>query len=254
MRSMLVVARYTLLEAWRSGLPWIALAALLAALGLAMFLAQVALAETARLQAALAAALLRAAAALLVATHVVASTAREINDKGLEFTLAHPISRHAFYLGRLGGYGLAGLGLAVAFSLPMLAWADPAATAAWGVSLALEMLLVASAALFFAMSLSHPAAAIAASAGLYLLARSIGAIHAIAAGPQSEGSALAAVARWSVDAVALLLPRLDLATQSAWLLYGTPGGAEFGRVVAVLLVYTALLAAAGMFDLSRRNL
>jgi ABC-type transport system involved in multi-copper enzyme maturation permease subunit len=254
MRSALVVARYTLLEAWRSGLPWMALATLLAALGLAMFLGQVALAETARVQAATAAALLRAAAALLIAAHVVAAIAREINDKGLEFTLAQPLSRPAFYLGKLAGYGIAGLGLAIAFSLPMLAWSGTAAVAAWALSLGLELLLVAAAALFFVMALAQPAAALTASVGLYLLARTMGAIQAIASGPQSEGSALAAAARWAVDGVSLLLPRLDLATQSAWLVYGAPGGAELARVIGVLLVYTVLLAAAGLFDLSRRNL
>jgi hypothetical protein len=254
MRSVLVVARYTLLEAWRSGLPWMALATLLAALGLALFLSQVALAESARVQAAIAAALLRAAAVLLVAVHVVASVAREVNDKGLEFTLAFPLSRPAYYLGKLAGYGLAGLGLAIAFSLPMLAWSGTAAVAAWGLSLALENLLIAAAALFFAMALAQPAGAIAASAGLYLLARTMGAIQAIASSPQSEGSALAAAARWAVDGVALLLPRLDLATQSAWLLYGTPGAAELVQVTGVLVAYTALLATAGLFDLVRRNL
>lgn len=254
MHSALVIARYTWLEAWRSGLPWLALAALLAALALAMFLAQVALAETARVQASIAAALLRSAAALLIAAHVVASIAREVNDKVLEFTLAHPLSRPAFYLGKLAGYGGAALGLALAFSLPMLAWSGAGAVAAWGLSLALELLLVAAAAQFFAMALVQPAAAIAASAGLYLLARTMGAIQAIASGPQSEGSALAAAGRWAVDGVALLLPRLDLATQSAWLLYGMPGGAELGRVLGILLVYVALLAAAGLFDFSRRNL
>ena len=254
MRSALVVARYTLLEAWRSGLPWMALAALLASLGLAMFLGQVALAETVRVQAATAAALLRAAAALLITAHVVASVAREVNDKGLEFTLAFPLSRPAFYLGRLAGYGLAGLGLALAFSLPMLAWSGPAAVAAWGLSLALEILLIAAVALFFAMALAQPAGAIAASVGLYLLGRTMSAIQAIASGPQTEGSALAAAARWTVDGVSLLLPRLDMATQSAWLLYGAPGGAELAGVLGVLLAYTTLLTAAGLFDLSRRNL
>jgi ABC-type transport system involved in multi-copper enzyme maturation permease subunit len=254
MHSALVIARYTGLEAWRSGLPWIALGILLAALGLSLFLSQVALAESVRVQAAIAAALLRAAAALLVAAHVVTAIAREINDKGLEFMLAQPLSRPAYYLGKLAGYGAAGFALAIVFSLPMLAWSGPAAVAAWGLSLALELLLVAAAALFFAMALAQPAAALAASAGLYLLARTMGAIQAIASGPQSEGSAFAAAAQWAVDGVSLVLPRLDLATQSAWLLYGAPGGAEMGRVLGALMVYTALLAVAGLFDLSRRNL
>jgi hypothetical protein len=57
-----------------------------------------------------------------------------------------------------------------------------------------------------------------------------------------------------VDAIALLLPRLDLATRSEWLLYGAPNAAELAVASGALVLYTALLAAAGMFDFQRRNL
>lgn len=254
MHAALIVARFTLLESRRSGLPWVALAALAAALGLAAFLSQVALIEGAQLQASVAAALLRAAAAFLVATHVVSAIGREVSDKGLEFTLAFPISRTAYFLGKLAGFGLAGLLLATAFAAPMLLWSSASGVGAWWLSLGFEALLVAAAALFFAMALAQPAAALSATAGLYLLGRSIGAIQAIATGPHAQDSALAGATRWAIDGVALLLPRLDLATRSDWLLYGAPGGAELARVMATLLVYTLLLAAAGLFDLGRRNL
>ncbi|MDW8467843.1 MAG: hypothetical protein RML56_01325 [Burkholderiales bacterium] len=86
----------TLLEARRSGLPWLVVAALGAALALAAFVSQVALAEGRATQAAVAAALLRAAAVFLVAAHTVASVAREANDKVLDFVLAFPLSRPAW--------------------------------------------------------------------------------------------------------------------------------------------------------------
>jgi ABC-type transport system involved in multi-copper enzyme maturation permease subunit len=254
MHAALIVARFTLLESRRSGLPWLALAALAAALGLAAFLSQVALTEGARLQAAAAAALLRAAAAFLVAAHVVSAVGRDASDKGLEFTLAFPVSRTAYYLGKLAGFGLAGLVLATAFAAPMLLWSGAAGVGAWWLSLALEVLLVAAAALFFAMALAQPAAALAATAGLYLLGRAIGAIQAIAAGPHAQDSALAGATRWVIDGVALLLPRLDLATRSDWLVYGAPGGDELARVLGALLLYAVLLCLAGLFDLGRRNL
>jgi hypothetical protein len=254
MHPSLIVARYTLLEARRSGLPWLALAALAAAVGLGLFLSQVALTESAKLQAAVAAALLRAAAAFLVAAHVVSSITREANDKGLEFALAFPLSRPAYYLGKLAGFGVAGLALATLFAAPMLLWSDAPGVAAWWLSLAIETLLVAAAALFFAMALAQPAAAMSATAGLYLLGRSIGAMQAIAIGPHAQDSALGGAARWLVDGVALLLPRLDQATQSGWLLYGAPDGADFARALGVMLVYAILLAVAGLFDLGRRNL
>lgn len=254
MHRALVVARFTLLEARRSGLPWLAAGALAAALALAAFVSQVALTEGAALQAAVAAALLRVAAAFLVAAHVVAAIAREANDKVLDFVLASALARPAWYAGRLAGFAAAGALLACAFAAPLVAWSAASAVLAWGVSLALECALVASAALFFASALAQPAAAMSATAGLYLLARSIGAIQAIASGPHAEGGFAAQAARLAVDGVALLLPRLDAATRTAWLLYEPPAARELAPALAALAVYSLLLAAAGLFDVSRRNL
>jgi len=58
MPPALLIARAALLEARRTGLPWLALGLLAAALGLAAFLSQVALTEGRELQAAVVAALL----------------------------------------------------------------------------------------------------------------------------------------------------------------------------------------------------
>jgi ABC-type transport system involved in multi-copper enzyme maturation permease subunit len=248
------VARYVLVEAWRSGLPWLAAACLLAALGLSGFLSQVAITEGAALQAAASAALLRGCAVFLIAAHVVASVVREANDKGLELALALPISRAAWYLGKLVGFAGVGAVLAALFALALLAWAVPADLAAWCLALAVEAALVAAAALFFACALGQTVTAIAATAGLYLLARAISAVQAIASGPLSGESLADRVAHWLVDALALLLPRLDLVARGDWLLYGAPPAGELAPVLAGLGLYILLLAAAGLFDISRRNL
>ncbi|MEO8143992.1 MAG: ABC transporter permease subunit [Betaproteobacteria bacterium] len=250
----ITVARYTLVEALRSGLPWLAAACLVAVLGLSGFLSQVAITEAAALQAATSAALLRACAMFLIAAHVVASAAREANDKGLELALALPISRPAYYLGKLLGFACVGALLAALFALPLLLWAKPVDVTAWWISLAAESALIAAAALFFASALAQTVAAIAAVAGLYLLGRSISAIQAIAGGPLAEDSFAGHAAGWLVDALALLLPRLDAATRGDWLLYGAPAAAELTQLLLGLGLYFVLLAAAGLFDFSRRNL
>ncbi|MBI1943642.1 MAG: ABC transporter permease subunit [Betaproteobacteria bacterium] len=253
-RPALVVARYAVIEALRSGLPWLAGACLLAALGLAGFLSRVAITEGAALQAATSAALLRACAVFLIAAHVVASVAREANDKGLELALALPISRPAYYLGKLLGFACCAALLATLFALPLLFWARPADLAAWWISLAAEAAMVAAAALFFASALSQTVAAIAAAAGLYLLARAMPAIQAIAGGPLADDTLAGGAARWVVDALALLLPRLDAVARSDWLLYGAPAADELALALAGLALYGVLLAAAGLFDFARRNL
>jgi len=253
-RPAATVARFALVEALRSGLPWLAAAALLATVGLAVFLAQVAIIEARAVQASVAATLLRACAVFLVAAHVATSVAREASDRVLELALALPVPRSAYFLGKLGGFAAIGVLMALLYALPLLLWASPLEVAAWGVSLAAECALVAALALFFASAIAQGVAAIACTAALYLLARAIGAIQAIASGPAAPEAAAGHAARWAVDAVALLLPRLDAVTRSDWLLYGTPGGAEFARALGGLAIYFVLLAAAGLFDFSRRNL
>ena len=248
-----ILARLVLLDARRGGLPWLALAGLALALLLAGFLSQVALTETRSLQLAVLAALLRAVAVFLVAVQVSASMVREMNDKGLELMLSLPLRRSSQYLGRLAGFALLAAALAIVFAAPLLIWASPGAVALWAVSLALEGTLVAAAALFFALTLAQPVAAIATTAGLYLLARSMAAIQAIAAGALVEPSLANQAARLSVDGVALLLPRLDAVTRSEWLIYGLPDAGAFLAALGGLALYIALLAAAGLFDFYRRS-
>lgn len=247
------LARTILLEARRGALPWVALGALAAALALAAFLSQLALTESRALQSSIVAALLRASAVFTLAAHVTTSTLREVQDRGLELMLALPVGRPVHYLGRLAGYAACGVALAAAFSVPLLAWAPPAAVAAWAVSLALECALVAAAALFFSMSLSSGLAALSAVGGLYLLGRSVGAIQAMAASPLAEPGLGGQAARLLVDGVALILPRLEEATRTEWLLYGAPEPRAYAAALGGLLIYTALLVAAGLFDFQRKS-
>jgi hypothetical protein len=248
-----ILARLVLLEARRGGLPWLAGAGLAAALLLAAFLSQVALTEARPLQLAVAGAVLRACAVFLVAVHVSASVTREINDKGLELMLSLPLPRAAHYLGRLAGFSAVAAAIAAVFALPLLGWASAAAVGAWALSLALEATLVAAAALFFALTLAQLVPAITATAGLYLLARSMAAIQSIADGPLVSPSLASQAARFAVDALALLLPRLDAVTRTEWLLYGPPEARAFAAALGALAVYIALLVAAGLFDFQRRN-
>jgi ABC-type Na+ efflux pump permease subunit len=248
-----LLARSVLLEARRGGLPWLAAASLGLSLALAAFVANVALTERDALQAALVAAVLRACAVFLVAAQVASSTLREIQDKGLELTLSLPLSRPAHYLGRLAGFGVLGAMLAVVFSAPLLAWAPPLQVIAWAISLGLELVLIAAAALFFAMTLASTVGALAATLGLYLLARAMPAIQAISALPLAEETWAGLLARRSVDGIAFLLPRLGTATSSEWLLYGPPALGEYAGALAALAIYAVLLTAAGLVDFQRRS-
>jgi hypothetical protein len=247
------LARTVLLEACRGGLPWLAAGALAIGLAGAAFLSQVALTETTALQLAVLAAVLRACAVFLVAAQVSAGTLREIHDKSLELLLALPLSRATYYLGRLAGFAVGGTALAAIFSAALLFWAPPLQVAFWGISLALEAALIAAAALFFAMTLPSVVAAIAATAGLYLLARAMPAIQAMAGTPLAGETWAGWLARGAVDAIAFVLPRVDAATRTEWLVYQAPSAGEYSAALAALVLYIVLLTAAGLFDFQRRN-
>src|SRR6267142_4422823 len=131
-----ILARLALLEARRGGVGWLALAAVVMGLALAGFLSQLALTESRMLQAAVVAALLRVCAVFAIASQVVASVRREIDDKRLELLLALPLSRSTQYLGRLAGFIALGFVLALTFAVPLALWAPPAAVAGWALSLA----------------------------------------------------------------------------------------------------------------------
>lgn len=206
------------------------------------------------MQTAVTAALLRVCSVFLIASHVVVSSAREYQDKGLELHLAQPISRSTHYLGRLCGHACTGILLALLFSAPLLLWSDPARVAYWGLSLMLENVLAACAALFFAMAFGQALPAIAATFGLYLLGRSIATIQAIASGRLVEESAAQRLAGALSEGLSYLLPRLDLATRTDWLLYGSPDLSAYLAALGGIASYIVLLAAAGLFDFHRRDL
>jgi ABC-type transport system involved in multi-copper enzyme maturation permease subunit len=254
MHATVILARNVLLEARRSGLPWLGLASIAAAVVLAAFMSQVALTESLQLQAAVTAALLRACGVFLVVLAVASSTAREVADKGLEFMLSLPLSRAVQYLGRWTGHAASAVLVAIVFSLPLLLWSAPAAVAHWGLSLALELALVGALALFFSMALGQLLPAVAASAGFYLLARALGTIQAVAQTPLLDTGWTQRAAQWVIDAIAFVLPRLDAVTRTDWLLYGVPQTGEYLATLGGLVLYTALLLAAGLIDLQRRNL
>lgn len=248
-----ILARLALLEARRGGVLWLALAAVAAGLALGGFLSQLALTESRMLQAAVLAAVLRVTAVFVIAAQVVASVRREIDDRRLELALSLPLSRTTQYVGRLAGFAACGAVLAALFAAPLLLWAPPAAVAAWAFSLAGELVLVAAAALFFAMTLAQLVPALGATAGLYLVSRSMSAMQAIATGPLAEESLAHQIARHALDALALLLPALDRVTRTEWLLYGLPDARTYASALGTLALYTLLLGAAGAFDFERRS-
>lgn len=255
MSKVLAIAQFTLLEALRTRLLWLVLGALATLVLASLFVQQLAIAESARIQTGFLAATARIAAVFVLCLHVASSMAREFNDKGIELLLSLDLPRPGYFFGKLLGFGAAGL-LVAAMTTLALAWVAPGAELAlWGASLACELLLVVALTLFCSLTFAQIMPAVSFVAAFYLLARSIGAIRLISGSellPQREWTQR--VLGWLVDALSLLLPDLSRFTGTAWLLDGAGAPAALGFVAAQTAIYGAVIALAGLFDLYRKNL
>ena len=254
-QQIVTIARFTVLEAWRTRLPWLFVVVLGLILGAAYFLQQLAITESTRLQIAFAAAVTRFAAVFILSLHILTSIVREFNDKGLELTLSFDIRRSYYILGRLLGFALIASLMAVIATLPQLLLAPLSAALQWGISLVLELALMAALSLFCIVTFTQLMPAASFVFGFYLLARTLTAIRLMSDTPLFGGGTLThQVATWLIDLLALVLPALDRYTQSIWLSDHAAAWPVLAALALQTLLYIVLLVAAAMFDFYRRNL
>lgn len=251
----LTIARYTLLEALRNRLLWLFVLAALGAVGLAGFLQPLALTESRQLQAALLGAVLRLAAVFLIATFVITSMVREAQDKGVELLLALPMPRAVYLGGKLAGFAALAILPAVLFGAIAAALAPPDQAALWAVSLLCECWIVAAFSLLCVLSLQQLMPALAAALAFYLLARSIATLQLLgqAAPTPSLPELGQQVLGGGIEVLALLLPHLDGFTRSDWLVYQGGSSADLLAIAVQTVLYVALLAAAALVDLYRKQ-
>jgi ABC-type transport system involved in multi-copper enzyme maturation permease subunit len=255
MSKVLAIAQFTLYEALRTRLVWIVLAILGALILGSLFVQQVAITETARLQAGFLAATSRMAVVFVLCLHVASSMAREFNDKGTELLLSLNLPRASYYVGKLAGFAAVAVVTAL-FTTLALAWlAPPVGLVMWGLSLTCELVLMAAVTLFCVITFVQIMPAVSFVLAFYLLARSIGAIRLIAGSQLFNPTDPAhKVLSWLVEGLALLLPDLAHFTQTSWLVNGPEAASGLGVVGAQTLIYGCLVTVAGLFDLYRKNL
>lgn len=254
MQQILAIAHYTLLEARRTRLPLLLMAALALMLVLGFFISELAVIENQRMQVSFYAAGARLSGVFIVSAHVLGSITREFDDKGIDALLALDLPRAHYILGKLGGFLAIAALVAAVTSLPLLLQVPPIAVVQWGVAFALELSVMAAFALFGVIALGQFIPAAALVLAFYVLARVLSAIRLMSAHPISDtGSFSQVVGSWMVDALALLMPAFDRWPQTAWLIESQVPWLAWGALLTQALVYVVLLSAAAMFDFQRRN-
>ena len=255
--TIIPIARYTLLEAWRSRLWLLLLLGLAALFALARFAGSLSLTEHDLTELLIMAAGGRLLAVLLLSLTVVAALIREQHERMLEMVLALAVPRYRYFLGRLAGVAVMALGVALAVSALLLWWSPWPKVLLWGFSLWLELLLVGLMAMVAAFGFRQTPAALAAVAAFYLLARMIGALVLMAQHPIVRENSLTEVASAKIlGALAVILPDLGRFAQTGWLTgAGSAGG--LGQQAWILFAsagaYLLLLSAMALIDLYRKE-
>lgn len=249
------IGKYTALEALRTRVPATALLTLALLVCASLFVRELAVAEAARFQIAFYAAAARLCAVFLTSVYVLASISREFNDKGLEVVLALDVPRSHYICGKLAGFMLAAVLIAVLVSLPLWVLAPTAAALMWTASLVIELALVAALSLFCVVTFSQLLPAAGFVAAFYLLARSIDAMRLMSAHPLIGAEAPSQqVMNALIETLGYVLPALDRWTATAWLVDAVPAPAALGGIALQGAIYLALLTSAALFDFHRRGL
>ena len=254
-RRILTLARFTLLEAWRTRLPVLFMITLALVYAAAYFFRELAITESTRVQIVFSAAASRLAAVFVLSLYILTCVVREFNDKGLELTLSFDLRRSHYVAGRLLGFLLIAAVMAAMAGAPQWLLSPHAAVLQWSVCLGLELCIVAALSLFCVMTFTHLMPAASFVAGFYLLARSLTAIQLMSNSPLAVENPLShQFMTWMVDGLSLVLPALDRFTQSVWLADAAAGWSTVADCAVQALLYSTLLIAASMFDFYRRNL
>ncbi len=249
------IGKYTALEALRTRVPATALLTLALLVCASLFVRELAVAEAARFQIAFYAAAARLCAVFLTSVYVLASISREFNDKGLEVVLALDVPRSHYICGKLAGFMLAAVLIAMVISLPLWVLAPTAAALMWTASLVIELALVAALSLFCVVTFSQLLPAAGFVAAFYLLARSIDAMRLMSAHPLIGAEAPSQqVMTAFIETLGYVLPALDRWTATTWLVDAVPAPAALGGIALQGAIYLALLTSAALFDFHRRGL
>jgi hypothetical protein len=251
MSAILTIARATWRESVHTRFWLIYAVAMALSVGAAVFIGQLVLTDPARTRIVVLAAMLRVLLAAQVILHVATAVNRETEERGRDMILAAGLPAPVLVVGRLAGHVLAAAIMATGAGLLVLANGADRQLLVWIVGLGCELSLLAAFTLAAALALRQVTSAALAAGIFFLLGHSLGNILLLARSPLAGYAGAATAVRWPLEAIAWLMPRLDLFGSADWLVGLTSG--RLSPMLGQTAIYLALLFAIAALDLLRRH-
>ena len=253
---MLTNLRYILLTALRDKLFIGLLTGVLVATGISAMLGSTAMVENEAMTLSFTAESARTILMLGLTVFVCFHVRQAFDQREIDVLLSRPISRPQVLLSFWLGFSFVAFLLtlstaALVSCLPML---SRSGFLTWTASLIIESLLVVAIGLFASFTLRSAVSSVMSTLGIYTLGRMMGFFIA------SSESRLLFHENWInvtlqmiLKAVAIIMPRLDLFSQSDWLVYGVLHHKEFEWAMLQSLIFIPLLLLAAIIDFLRKQ-
>ncbi len=256
----LVLIKYILRAAIRDKVMWGIFAMSIIGICLSIFSGSAAIVEQGQFILAYMAGGLRIIALLGLALFTIFFVRRSFDARDIEFLLTRPISRLSFILSHIIALSImtivAGFFISIIVGALATHYGTQTSILLWCIGITFEFMIVVNIAFFFAMVLSSPVTAGMATFGFYILARLMGQLLAImhkTPNPESVHDYIFNSLGYIVGLISIVIPRLDLLTQTSWLIYGGGILSDWIFVVAQGFVFISLITVAAWIDLRRRQ-
>ncbi len=254
---MRTVIRYVLITALRDRLFIGVLATIILATGISAALAATSMIEVQEMTLSFSAAVSRVILMLGLVVFVAFHIRHAFDNREIDVLLSRPISRPMLVLSYWMAFSAVATVVTILTVLVVLAIGvlDTVGFAVWAGSLLLEAWLIVAFTLFGALILKSGVMVVLTSLGFYALSRMMGFFLATMGGRTLfESVEWNSYARHLVDALAVLVPRLDFFAKSRWLSYGVSMWPdEIWLFVAQTAVFVPLLLTAAIIDFRRRQ-
>jgi ABC-type transport system involved in multi-copper enzyme maturation permease subunit len=248
--------RYVLLTATRDRLFIGLLIGILAAAYISSVLGSTAMLEPEQMSIAFTAASARVIIMIGIIVFIGFHMRNAFDAKEIDVLLSRPISRTTLVLSYWVGFAAVAACLVVPTVLlvGLIGTLNMTGFWLWSVSLLLESWLVVSVALFASLTIKSGVGTVLASLAIYTLSRMMGFFLATTnAGNVFKDQTINTGAQWMMDAISLVVPRLDFFAKSNWLIYGARSYEDATVVVLQSAVFIPLLVVACVIDFKRKQ-
>jgi hypothetical protein len=181
---------------------------------------------------------------------------RSFDARDIEYLLSRPVSRASLILSNACAFSLLALGAGgiLALIVGTMAWKSGHTDGVilWTAGVTAEYILIVNVALFFSMVLSSPVTSGMAVLGFYVLARLMGQLLGIIHSPSFHFPGIE-ILNGILQMVSMFIPRLDMMTQTSWLIYGTDSVSDYAFIMLQTVVFLVLVLSAALIDLVRRQ-